>query len=97
MSFNPADPLVQMLIARSERIERGYLKYESHGYVMTDEQLKELNEALGLVKDKTYRPYCLRNDKGCDMPRVFIRADGRGFQCPTCGNPFGFNLQSLPT
>lgn len=81
--------LLDSLMARAVQTERGYLAHEN-GYQMTDEQLANLNAALGLKKDKDYRPYCLR----CDvMPRVALRA--YGFECWHCKNQFGFDLQKI--
>lgn len=91
-----SDSFFQAMLSRTERIEKGYLKHED-GHEMTDADLATLKKALGLDnKDKSYRPYCLNAEKGCDMPRVFLRKQGDGFQCPTCGNAFGFNLLPLP-
>ena len=82
--------LFDVLAERAEKTEHGYRSFED-GYVMTDEQLVTLNAALGLTKDKCYRPYCLR----CDlMPRVAVRP--YGFECWHCNNTFGFDLNKIP-
>jgi len=75
------------MLARTERIEYGYKLHET-AYAMTDDQLATMRKALGLEKDKEYRPYCLKD--GCDYPRMFLTAFG--FQCPTCHNKIGFDL-----
>lgn len=95
MTVDLSHPFVQGMMNRMNRIEKGYLEREKHGYVMTDEQLAELNAALKhcSTKDKSYRPYCLAL-RCTEMPRVFVRADGQGFECPACGNRFGFNLRA---
>lgn len=85
MSANPPN-VIDWMCDRIDMIERGHLIHES-GEPMTDEQLAEMNAALGLTKDKSYRPYCLRCNLG---PRVALKADG--FECWHCGNRFGFNL-----
>jgi hypothetical protein len=90
------EDLFERLVSRTLYIEKGYLKHED-GHEMTDENLATLKVALGLNnKDKTYRPYCLNAERGCDMPRVFLRKQGDGFECPTCHNTFGFDLVKLP-
>lgn len=83
--------LVEVLAGRMDKIEHGHKSFED-GYEMTDVQLGEMNAALGLTKDKTYRPYCLRCDVG---PRVALRR--WGFECWHCKNTFGFDLQKLPS
>jgi len=78
--------LVEVMAAEMLRMEKGYKEHET-GYVMTDEQLATMNKALGLVKTKEYRPYCLNCIKG---PRVALTPEG--FKCWVCNNTFGFDL-----
>jgi len=93
--YRPDDPspagiqpaLFSYLMTRTLRIEQGY-KIHEFGYVMTDDELARMNKALGLEKDKEYRPYCLKD--GCDMPRMFLTKFG--FQCASCGNKITFDL-----
>lgn len=94
MSEIENSPLFLQLQARFELTERMYLKLEEILPVprMTDEQVTEMNAALGLPKDADYRPYCCRN--GCkDMPRMFRIAEG--FRCWSCHNEINFSLQRI--
>lgn len=83
--------LFDALAAHAEWTEHGYRTTESN-HVMTDEQLAVMNQALGLEKDRTYRPYCLARGC-CDMPRMELHPFG--FRCPACHNQIGFNLERL--
>lgn len=86
MTFN--QDFIQLMIERQFGIENDFREFES-GYIMTDEQQKAMNAALKLEKDKSYRPYCLKD--GCDYPRMYVEA--AGFTCPHCGNRIDFHLR----
>lgn len=82
--------LIEILLDRVNRVEKGYLTHDEH--IMTEAQVDTLNKALPHCskKDHTYRPYCLR----CElMPRVAVKPFG--FECWNCGNKFGFDLKPL--
>jgi hypothetical protein len=82
------------LVLRAQRVETFYKKMEEICPVppMADEQVKVMNEALGLVKTADYRPYCLA--KGCtEMPRMY-RIE-KGFKCWCCQNEIGFDLKRI--
>lgn len=83
------DALTETMLAHSQLVEHGYLKHEC-GHRMTDDQLATLNTALGLVKTRSYRPYCLKD--GCKlMPRMSLQP--LGFDCHCCSNGIGFDLR----
>ena len=79
------------LMQRTIAVESKYKEHED-GYVMTDAELHQLNQSLGLKKDKTYRPYCV--GKSCEMmPRMALTK--KGFHCWSCGNVIDFNLRKI--
>jgi len=82
---------IQNLIQRSIQIETKYKEHED-GYVMTYTELQQLNQSLGMEKDKSYRPYCI--GKTCEMmPRMALTTEG--FFCWSCGNVINFNLRKI--
>ncbi len=77
--------LLERLTARTEAIEKGFEKFEEHLPCdpMDDAMLDRMNSSLGLDKDRSYRPYCVR--QGCElMPRMFRVREG--FRCWCCNN-----------